>query len=127
MLGLAANPTAWHIATNKESFKTPNRKTRFLGKDIHIKGMPVEITDNNYLVLETIDFLIQYRQCTNLPVGKVITAVRRHLIEENGGKLPEREQFDELINGYRTANIRTMMTRLIDMLYKEEGKNAKDK
>ena len=127
MLGLAANPTAWHIATNKESFKTPNRKTRFLGKDIHIKGMPVEITDNNYLVLETIDFLIQYRQCTDLPVGKVITAVRRHLIEENGGKLPEREQFDEFINGYRTANIRTMMTRLIDMLYKEEGKNAKDK
>jgi hypothetical protein len=56
----------------------------------------------------------------------VITAVRRHLIEENGGKLPERKQFDELINGYRTANIRTMMTRLIDMLYMEGGENAKD-
>ena len=48
------------------------------------------------------------------------------MIEENGGKLPERKQFDELINGYRTANIRTMMTRLIDMLYMEGGENAKD-
>ena len=126
MLGLADKPTAWHIATNKESFKTANRKTRFLGKDIHIKGMPVEITDKNYIVLEAVDFLVQYKQCTTLPVDEVITAVRRHLIEENGGKLPERKQFDELINGYRTANIRTMMTRLIDMLYMEGGENAKD-
>ena len=126
MLGLADKPTGWHIATNKESFKTANRKTRFLGKDIHIKGMPVEITDKNYIVLEAVDFLVQYKQCTTLPVDEVITAVRRHLIEENGGKLPERKQFDELINGYRTANIRTMMTRLIDMLYMEGGENAKD-
>ena len=126
-IGIADRPADWHIATNKESAKTANRKTKFLGQSIHIKGTPEEITDENHLVLETVDFLVQFRQYTDLPTEDVIDAVRCHLLAENGGDLPDRARFDEIVSGYRTANIRTMMTRLIDMLYEKEGDHAKDK
>ena len=126
MIGIADEPEEWHIATNKESAKTANRKTKFLGQSIHIKGTPEEVTDKNCLILETADFLVQFRQYTDLPAEDVVNAVRRHLLAENGGSLPDRKLFDELVSGYRTANIRTMMNRLIDMLYGEERGDAED-
>lgn len=116
-IGICAKPSEWSIATNKESTKTPNRKIKFAGKSIHIKGSEVEINDNNYLVLGAIDFLIQLRQYTDIPREEVIEAVRKYICAENNGNLPERELFELYTERYTGKNIKVMLERLIEEVY----------
>lgn len=116
---LTEKPEEWHIATNKESVKTPNRKTMFLGQAIHIKGMPEPITDENHLILEAMDFLVQYKQCTTEPLETILIKMREHIIKNNNGKVLPYEAFEPYIEAYKTESIRHMMRRRIAALCKE--------
>ena len=115
----------WSVATNKESCKTPNRKTKLLGVPIHIKGMPVVINDDNYLTLSVTDFLIQYKQCTDAPLERVLQALRDYIKYNNDGEMLPYSAFDPIVESYSTANIKTLMRRLIAQLCEEE-RNASD-
>lgn len=104
---------AWHIATNMESSKTTQRRITFLGEEIHIKGSREKITDDNWLVLAVLDFVIQYRQVVGIPEDGMLSAVREY-ITDNSRMLSYRD-FLPYMN-YRTANIRVQMDRLIGRL-----------
>lgn len=108
-------PLELSVATNKESFKTANRKTHFLGKTIHIKGVPSPVSNTNYLILETIDFLLQYKQCTNEQLENIFAKIRSHIREQNGAML-EYDDFRPYIDNYKAANIHSLLKRLITKL-----------
>jgi len=115
----------WSVATNRESPKTTNRKLSPLGVPVHIKGASTKITDNNYLVLSIIDFLLQYRQCTKSPFETVLEALQHYVRENNHGVMLPYSAFEPHIEAYKTANIRVMMRQRITALCEEGVPNGK--
>lgn len=102
----------WNIATNMESAKTQQRKMRFLDCDIHIKGCPIPVTDDNWLILSALDFIIQYKQIVKVDEEKMLDAVRNYIKKNNNGDMYVFSDFVPYMN-YKTKNIVTQMTRLI--------------
>jgi hypothetical protein len=87
--------------------------------------MPVVINDDNYLTLSVTDFIIQYKQCTDAPLERVLQALRDYIKYNNDGEMLPYSAFDPIVENYSTANIKTLMRRLIAQLCEEE-RNASD-
>ena len=108
----------WNIATNMESAKTPQRKTTFMNCDIHIKGCPTPVTDDNWLILSALDFIVQYKQVVKTDEATMLEAVRNYIKASNNGRLLTYDEFRLFMN-YKSGNIETMMNRLIKELTDE--------
>lgn len=121
MLGLTDTQPELSIATNKESAKTSARKIMFLGVPIHIKGVSESISNDNYLILEALDFLVQYKQCTKRSEDEVLAALRNHIVEANNGLMLPYSAFEPYLASYQAANIKTMMVRLLSTLCGNNG------
>ena len=105
----------WHICTNMESAKTPQRKTKFFGQDIHIKGSPVTITDDIWLILAVHDFLLQYKQIVKADDDIIFNAVRNYIKANSSGAMFSYDDFKPYMN-YKTANIYTYMNKVLGRL-----------
>ncbi len=110
----------WHIATNMESVKTPQRKTTFIGEDIHIKGYRFAIDNSNWVILSTLDFLVQYKQVVKEDEDVVLEKVREFIRANNNGELYTLEDFKPYMD-YPTKNIVTQMNRMIGRLLNAEN------
>lgn len=68
-----------YIMTNKEAGIHGRNKVVF-GIKIRIKGCKCEITKENYIVLQTLDFLLNYWKYTDADCEKVISSVTQYWI-----------------------------------------------
>lgn len=117
---IAVKDHTWHIETNMESSKATQRKTTFIGEDIHIKGCQYTIDNSNWVILSVLDFLVQYKQVVKEDEEIVLEKVRKFIRENNNGELYCYNDFKPYMN-YKAKNIVTIMDRLIGRLVDAES------
>lgn len=80
---LGLNPlddTKKYIMSNKESL-VHGRKINIFGIPIRIKGCKIEITRENYIILQTVDFLLNYWKYTDDDCEKIISSITAYWIK----------------------------------------------